>query len=581
MDSVESTLARASVALRAVGEIRGRFFVPPYQRGYRWGAHEVACLLNDLWESPDDEVYCLQPVVVRPRDAGDFELVDGQQRLTTLFILDQYMFRAGLVGEGARYSITYETRPRSEEFLRGLPGGDASRNIDFFHMAGAHACVAAWFDEREAAGSTRAAVAARLRDKLARRVQVIWYEAPEGVDAATLFTRLNVGRIPLTNAELLKAVLLARVGAGGLARPEEVAAQWDGIERDLRDLDLWSFLSNDDPERCPARIELLFELLAEEVDPRRRRTYLVFDQLRARCERDREAFWREVLGLHATLREWYEDHDLYHDVGFLLADRGATLRALWDEARGLTRSQFGADLRDRIRRRVGLSPSQARELQYDKDPTSCFRVLLLANVETVRHRKPERFSFRLHKGVKWSLEHVHPQSGDAVRTTRERLQWLSDHRAALEGLRREAAPGDGVDAEDCERLIRDIDVVTMTMDIDGPTFDDLAGRVNKVFASGEPTELHGIGNLALLASNDNSALGNAVFDVKRRRVLARDREGQFIPICTLRLFLKYYSDAGARRLHFWGKDDREGYLDAMFRPGNGLLSGWLAPEEAR
>src|SRR6185436_9981728 len=71
---------------RAVGDIAGRFYVPAYQRGYRWGKDEVRKLLDDIWESRDKSYY-LQPVVVKKYDGDEWELVDGQQRLTTLFLI--------------------------------------------------------------------------------------------------------------------------------------------------------------------------------------------------------------------------------------------------------------------------------------------------------------------------------------------------------------------------------------------------------------------------------------------------------------------------------------------------------------
>ena len=58
-------------------------------------------------------------------------------------------------------------------------------------------------------------------------------------------------------------------------------------------------------------------------------------------------------------------------------------------------------------------------------------------------------------------------------------------------------------------------------------------------------------------------MSNAVFEVKRRQIIALDRRGFYIPVCTRNLFLKYYTDAGAQQLHFWGQRDREGYLGAM------------------
>src|SRR3954447_9005794 len=76
----------ATLEPRLVGKISQQFFVPGYQRGYRWGHDEVSRLLNDIWESRNQSYY-LQPVVVKAHPSGDWELVDGQQRLTTLFLI--------------------------------------------------------------------------------------------------------------------------------------------------------------------------------------------------------------------------------------------------------------------------------------------------------------------------------------------------------------------------------------------------------------------------------------------------------------------------------------------------------------
>jgi len=54
-----------------------------------------------------------------------------------------------------------------------------------------------------------------------------WYEAPFNTDAKALFIRLNVGRIPLTDAELIKAALLSAVRNDSTDRAHEIAAQWD------------------------------------------------------------------------------------------------------------------------------------------------------------------------------------------------------------------------------------------------------------------------------------------------------------------------------------------------------------------
>src|SRR4051794_20489978 len=99
-----------------VGDIAGDFFVCAYQRGYRWGEHEVRQLLNDIRDS-NGATYYLQPIVVKQRDDDSWELIDGQQRLTTLYLIFKYLKDTHLPNAGPNYSMTYETRPGSKEYL--------------------------------------------------------------------------------------------------------------------------------------------------------------------------------------------------------------------------------------------------------------------------------------------------------------------------------------------------------------------------------------------------------------------------------------------------------------------------------
>ena len=46
---------------KLVNKIKGNFFIPSYQRGYRWEKEHVQMLLNDIWENKDQN-YSLQPV---------------------------------------------------------------------------------------------------------------------------------------------------------------------------------------------------------------------------------------------------------------------------------------------------------------------------------------------------------------------------------------------------------------------------------------------------------------------------------------------------------------------------------------
>lgn len=88
-------------------------------------------------------------------------------------------------------------------------------------------------------------------------------------------------------------------------------------------------------------------------------------------------------------------------------------------------------------------------------------------------------------------------------------------------------------------------------------------------------EVHSIANLALLDGRDNAALNNAVFEVKRREIIRRDKVGSYIPACTRNVFLKYYTETGHQQLHFWSAADRQAYLDAILES----VAPYLKPEE--
>lgn len=74
------------------------YLVPAYQRNYAWGTTEVQQLVDDLADFFDDSktpYYLLGDVIVvesRDRDY-DFEIIDGQQRITTLMILFAVLYR--------------------------------------------------------------------------------------------------------------------------------------------------------------------------------------------------------------------------------------------------------------------------------------------------------------------------------------------------------------------------------------------------------------------------------------------------------------------------------------------------------
>lgn len=124
---------------KLVADIKGAFYVPSYQRGYRWGEDEVNRLLDDVFQNGQKN-YCLQPVVVRKKDDA-FELVDGQQRLTTIYLVYKYMSDINPFFDPPAFNLIYETREQSAEFLANMDLSKQEDNIDFWFIANAYKTI--------------------------------------------------------------------------------------------------------------------------------------------------------------------------------------------------------------------------------------------------------------------------------------------------------------------------------------------------------------------------------------------------------------------------------------------------------
>lgn len=532
-----------------VAEISGEFYVASYQRGYRWGEIEVRRLLDDLL-SNGDMPYCLQPIVVR-RDGDRFELIDGQQRLTTLYLMYSYMHMSSQGWMPApAFSLSYETRNSSRDYLADMDFTREIDDIDYWFMKNAYNTIETWFSERD-----RVDAANKITGYLKNNVKIIWYEVDETEDAIGLFTRLNIGKIPLTNAELVKAMFLNR-GTSGMTseKQDEIALQWDNIERELQNRSLWCFLTNRDPRTSQTHIDLILDLIASD-EPHSRdpyHTFFCFDRMRQ--DRKLENIWNQIQHTFLILKSWYEDHDLYHKIGYLIAT-GHQLKDLFALSKGKTKRQFHESLRGRIKETITAGKNYG-ELRYDSasDQEKIHKLLLLFNVESVRRQEDmQRFPFFRFKSKTWSLEHIHAQHSEGMRTQEKWKLWLEYHLKSLRILASE-------DTALLEAIQEAIDKPKLSED----EFKQLHQRTVAVLSpKGSDDYLHTIANLALLSVEDNAALNNATFDVKRNIIVEMDQEGKYIPFCTRMVFLKYYTRSEENQIHFWAESDRVAYVAKM------------------
>lgn len=584
-----------NLILKPIEELLGEnFYIPYYQRGYRWTKQQINDLLNDTWNFSNilnvkkNEFYCLQPVVIKEKEWEEngelikgWEVVDGQQRLTTIYIILCYLGKEFLkiknLSEEYRddlFTIRYETRPGSEKFLKDIK--DDTSNIDYYHMSMAYATVKKWFTNgdnvKDRTDRNRFLDTILGKETDSKSIKVIWYHVDKAMDSRELFTRLNIGKIPLTNSELIKALFLSSSSFSNEGEGErmkfEISLMWDEMEKRLNDSDFWAFITNKKNSDYANKIELLFDMMAnkkdEEID--HFYTFLYFLNLSKNKDKSLWDVWLDIEKYFYTLSEWYKNKNLYHKIGYLITI-GNNLKSLIEGSLDRRKDSFEEELDSLIRESVEFN---IEDLAYDNnsDYKKIERVLLLFNIESIRNNESisDYYPFKFHKAINWSLEHIHAQNSEGLDRRKKKpwLLWLEYHKELIEEII--------MVIKDKEKLkvFSDLIVKIKKLDEDRITwekFNDLSMEIINNFSESVDSSMgngQGISNLALISQPDNSALNNSVFEVKRRQIIRMDKEGKYIPICTRRVFLKYYNPkASTEHYYFWGVEDRKNYLNEI------------------
>lgn len=609
-----------NLELKSVSELIDKnFFIPAYQRGYRWNSRQVEDLLEDIMEFArkksrtelkKKEFYCLQPVVIK-RENDEYRVIDGQQRLTTLFIILKYCEDARKIlysNNTKLYSIKYETRSLKKldgnDFLETIKNLEKfmdensnivnnTENIDFYFMSNTYITVKKWFEKPNNNISQFLDVLltndiVQKDDKkidIANNVRVIWYEI-ENTDSnpndeeIKVFTRLNIGKIPLTNAELIKALFLIKIDKNNTNKKILLSSQWDDIEYKLQDDEFFSFIHSDSKNydnKYPTRIEYIFELITEKEAIQipnlqqndEKKSYYMFNMLLDDVDSFQKYFekeistnkeeyskvssrveflWDKVKTIFRIFSELYHNNTYYHLVGYLIHN-DYEIKKIIDAFEDKTKDDFESFLRREIKNIIKLPKKEIHQLTYKDDYTTVTKMLFLFNVVTTMKICYSRYPFHLHQKEQWSLEHIHAQNSDDIKNLDDRQTLINSQLNYIK------EPSLKLKAEEIlkKRKINDEEFSAIQKEIFAEHSDDK-----------DSIEIHTLDNLALLSGKVNSSLNSSIFPEKRDKIKLRDKEGSFIPICTKNVFLKYYSDDVKESLT-WNKADRDAYLKEIIK----------------
>lgn len=590
--------------IKAIQELKDlKFFVEDYQRGYKWGIQQVEELLNDIleFEGGFESFYCLQPVVVKDLQNSEFELIDGQQRLTTIYIILNCL---GI----HNYDLSYRTRTGSEEFLKeikqllGATTLDVTQsldkiqdelnskwvtfisvnsqydNIDNYHFFSTYHFVNAWLSHINDKKNF-------FKKNLIEKTKVIWYEQESEEDAESIFVKFNRGKIDLAQAELIKALFVLQLNQEKnielrTFKLNQFAEEWNSIENELQDDAFWFFVSNDISDRRKSnRIDLLFDLITEKPKNSNNNLFSYHLYLKQYSEHKKESSkpelnWSTVRDLFNQLFEWYQDRLLYHLIGFIVYQQIKTVAEL-NTLFNTSNDKIGfvnalkKIIKDFFYSKDNKDKFDLESISYGSDNSQITSWLVLHNV--VNYYLTDnyyRFPFdqlKLERG--WSLEHIHAQKTDKLQSKSELLDWIAD----IEKLAEDFAKEDAFDDTTLKALKNILEDDSIQRD--EKEVKELEATLNDEVST--YFQKDSIRNLCLLDRKTNSSIGNKYFSEKRREILNIDRASleeynktykkdelvkPFIPLATKHVFLKYFTKETEIQMSLWGVNDREHYL---------------------
>lgn len=565
------------------------FIIPYLQRAYKWKEKQAKQMLEDFSEFLKQEktYYCMQPLAVVKIGDNKYELLDGQQRLTTLLILWRILFESD---EKTSYPYKFEYErdssesntlinrysfiTESDEIKKGEYG-----NIDEYYMSKVYGAIKLYFDnpnnkktDEQKADNYKETFKKLLKGE-GKHILFLWYEVNEE-EKHTTFAHLNSGKIELTCSELIKAILLSDGNKESLDNnrlPDKslVAAQYAEMEEAFNDDRLWYMLQTDEPLYNGSRMDLLFNMVlninrkAYEADPK-----AAFYKVYAR-RADLSRFWKDCRAYFVRIMDLYKNPYTYHYIGYLTYTEGNNKIDDWVKVYKESGLKGCIEqLKSKVRESISGLGDLEKITYSDTSKATLRKIFILHNIQTILiHYETikkanlglrfsyEQFPFELLYSQRWDIEHIASQTGNPLTKIQDCKDWIASVRADYSEI--------FVQRPD---LNNEIDLFEKDSKIE--MFKQIYNEIVSSAEKNSPQNKDGLGNLVLLDSHTNRSYHNSLYKRKRKIILAasnidnQNNEYQvtYIPRCTLNVFLKTYNTGLDVKLGEWTQDDYDKYL---------------------
>lgn len=560
------------------------FLIPTYQRGYKWtafdGKGQVNVLMRDLYNAykSRSSKYYLQFLTLKAR-GNELEVIDGQQRLTTLSILFCVIFHQ-LDDQSNNFVVSKLKFQSRHNFIEEYIYNDIDSllkspdwnvfikdnvehdNQDVFYIFSAARAINKFIEEHTLELD-------KFLYYIYSNVNLIINLLELELNSEKVFVNVNKG-VKLNDEDLVKGLLITKLPIDLLnqkVRATEIeinelrtnlGRQWDDLTNWAYRKDIRSFFKSD--TSSSSRLEWLIKLTYPDIteDSDEHPMFSYFDRLYSQHGIKAEEIFNSIRQTKMMLNDWFETPEVSNLLGFVLTAYEAPRKEiLWKELRELdAKGEILAHLKAKCMRLLPLTDNQKlAELNYEDDGKKLFNVFLFLDIMKflpITSNVASKYDFTRISDGDWSLEHIFPQNAkdfksieslsiDDVRIVKE---LIDNHIGNLH-----------LDPSEAGKQVMIFYSKIMATDSDLKINSDDRELLVTLLKFNAP-KLHAIGNLALMLSNMNSSLSNHFFDKKREIMVRKISQGDFVPYHTYDIFSKLIIKK-VSSLHIWSKADIE------------------------
>ncbi|PQJ81484.1 DUF262 domain-containing protein [Polaribacter glomeratus] len=588
---------------------KGKIYnIPEYQRGYKWSEQQVNQLLDDIYKfsltRDNDHFYCLQNITLfqNLKNESYLNVVDGQQRLTTVTLLLSYL-KANNIVEGM---INYAVREPSNDFIQKVIANESNiiKTIleaedfktfiisqvdydvdyqDIYHMFIALKTIDSWFSN-----PNRTLDIDNYKDIVLNHVKLIVNKV-EQVSEQELFMNLNAGKVHLDGSDLVRAILITRVAKQELEdfdaenvedilklnqRRTRIGWELDEMNSWWSREDVKLYFQNFTKIKTGTKETIKFNQEEHPINL----LYKIWVEIKGESDITLHSFEKEealvmyqsLLKLNRVLQDWFEDRKIYHFLGFLFAHSKIKIKEVYDKwiSKNKTRSQFINEwCLEQLKNAVfGKENPEKEESGYDywmskiKDynsenatnwyDTGIIQQILIV-LDIMEHSKTKEkgnplpfLKPRYFKNYKEDKEHIFsgtPRELNEIKALPNPIEKLNEYIDSL-----------NIDYD----LLKHIPYFEYDQkQWDAITEEEQSQALNEFKSTiHKKRPVNSLGNLVLLHLTINRGFGNSQYALKRTNVITNTINGLYVRQHTLNTFIKSTS---SNDLNNWTLKDIE------------------------